>query len=82
MYRPFDCSQLIRVSNEPAVHVRTRAMKALSSIVAADPGILSRVNILMCIVIIIMYCYCFKCCLFCVLLCFVCAVFVLLQGHG
>lgn len=35
--------QLIRVSNEPAVHVRTRAMKALSTIIAADPGILSRV---------------------------------------
>ena len=36
-------TQLIRVSNEPAVHVRTRAMKALSTIIAADPGILSRV---------------------------------------
>lgn len=36
--------QLIRVSNEPAVHVRTRAMKALSTIIAADPGILSRVS--------------------------------------
>ena len=35
--------QLIRVSNEPAVHVRTRAMKALSTIIAVDPGILSRV---------------------------------------
>ena len=32
------------VSNEPAVHVRTRALKALSSIIAADPTILSRVS--------------------------------------
>lgn len=40
----FVSPQLIRVSNEPAVHVRTRAMKALSTIIAADPGILSRVH--------------------------------------
>ena len=36
--------QLLRVLNEPAVHVRTRAMKALSTIIAADPSILSRVG--------------------------------------
>ena len=36
--------QLMTVSNEPAVHVRTRALKALSSIIAADPNILSRVS--------------------------------------
>ncbi|XP_065906128.1 nipped-B-like protein [Dysidea avara] len=34
--------QLLKVLNEPAVHVRTKAMKALSVIVAADPTILSR----------------------------------------
>ena len=36
--------QLLRVLNEPAVHVRTRAMKALSTIVAADPSILLKVS--------------------------------------
>lgn len=36
--------QLLRVLNEPAVHVRTRGMKALSTIIAADPSILSRVR--------------------------------------
>lgn len=42
--RSFDMylQQLLRVLNEPAVHVRTRAMKALSTIIAADPSILSR----------------------------------------
>ena len=36
--------QLLKVLNEPAVHVRTKAMKALSVIIAADPSILSRVK--------------------------------------
>ncbi|XP_064386068.1 nipped-B-like protein isoform X2 [Halichondria panicea] len=35
----------IRVLNDPAVHVRTRAMKSLSTIVAVDPGILSRLDV-------------------------------------
>eukprot|EP00731_Ephydatia_muelleri_P018474 Em0011g514a len=37
--------QLLRVLNEPAVHVRSRAMKALSTIVAADPSLLSRLDL-------------------------------------
>jgi cohesin loading factor subunit SCC2 len=42
--RSFDIylQQLIRVLSEPEVRMRTRAMKALSSIIDADPSILSR----------------------------------------
>ena len=36
--------QILRVLNESAVAVRTKAMKALSSIVAVDPSILGRVS--------------------------------------
>ena len=36
--------QLIRVLSEPEVRMRTRAMKALSCIIDADPSILSRVT--------------------------------------
>ena len=39
--------QLIRVLSEPEVRMRTRAMKALSSIIDADPSILSRVSLAM-----------------------------------
>ncbi|XP_072030780.1 nipped-B-like protein A isoform X2 [Amphiura filiformis] len=49
--RPFSQSfdiyltQILRVLNENAVAVRTRAMKCLSSVVAADPSILARPDV-------------------------------------
>ncbi|XP_063962379.1 nipped-B-like protein A isoform X1 [Lytechinus pictus] len=49
--RPFSQSfdiyltQILRVLNETAVAVRTRAMKCLSQVVAADPNILARADV-------------------------------------
>lgn len=42
--RSFDAylSQILRVLNESAVAIRTKAMKALSAVISADPSILSR----------------------------------------
>lgn len=36
--------QILRVLNESAVAVRTKAMKCLTAVVEADPGILARVR--------------------------------------
>ena len=36
--------QILRVLNESAVAIRTKAMKALSAVISADPSILSRVG--------------------------------------
>lgn len=36
--------QILRVLNESAVAVRTKAMKCLTAVVEADPGILARVG--------------------------------------
>ena len=37
-------SQILRVLNESAVAIRTKAMKSLSAVISADPSILSRVS--------------------------------------
>ena len=38
-------SQILRVLNESAVAIRTKAMKSLSAVISADPSILSRVSV-------------------------------------
>ena len=38
------CFKILRVLNESAVAVRTKAMKCLTAVVEADPGILARVR--------------------------------------
>ena len=49
--------KLLMVLKDSSVHVRTKAMKSLSAVVAIDPSILSRVS-LMCVYM----CVCVRAC--------------------
>ena len=40
----FICFQILKVLSENAVAVRTKAMKCLTAVIEADPGVLARVS--------------------------------------
>ena len=53
--------KLLMVLKDSAVHVRTKAMKSLSAVVAIDPSILSRVSLMcvyMCVCMCVYACVC------------------------
>ena len=63
--------KLLMVLKDSSVHVRTKAMKSLSAVVAIDPSILSRVS-LMCVCMCMCVCVCVCVCVYvyvCVCMC-------------
>ncbi len=72
--------KLLMVLKDSSVHVRTKAMKSLSAVVAIDPSILSRVS-LMCVCMCMCVCVCVCVCVYvyvCVCMCILQCVRVLI----